>query len=221
MTVCRVYDTREFLFQKSYYNYFIIIVFLCVCALWNNIDEYFTVKPGTFIKWGNKVKLTSCWLWSQETGSIKPKYFLYTKVFGLRISLADVTMKGCSLLPVPLRVLFLLVYSLIIWPMVRTLSRNMIPWACTMKKYVLTETEKERERRCNEFTKWRKEKTNEYVIKYVTITEICKFPHCKTTVCNSQIEGFCFEWSFPLKEKLLRAALGENSKCWNYKLLSL
>lgn len=67
--------------------------------------------------------------------------------FSSKISLVNVIMKRRRrwLLPVPLRVLFLLVYSLIMWPMVRTLSRNMIPWACTMKKYVLTETKKERE----------------------------------------------------------------------------
>lgn len=41
--------------------------------------------------------------------------------------------------PVPLRVLFLFVYNLIIWPMVLTLSLNMMPWACTMKKYVLAD----------------------------------------------------------------------------------
>lgn len=52
-------------------------------------------------------------------------------------------------LPVPLRVLlFLMVYSLIIWPMVLTLSLNMIPCACTMKKYVLAE-EKTRNRHFN------------------------------------------------------------------------
>lgn len=41
-----------------------------------------------------------------------------------------------SHLPVPLSVLFLLVYNRIIWPKVLTLSLNMMPWACTMKKYV-------------------------------------------------------------------------------------
>jgi len=45
--------------------------------------------------------------------------------------------------PVPLSVLFLLVYSRIMWPMVLTLSLNMMPWACTMKKYVLAAEERE------------------------------------------------------------------------------
>lgn len=54
--------------------------------------------------------------------------------------------KQQAVLPVPLSVVFLFVYSLIICPIVFTFSLNIIPRACTIKRYVLAIKEKKKER---------------------------------------------------------------------------
>lgn len=53
------------------------------------------------------------------------------------------TIKKHAILPVPLRVVFLFVYSLIICPIVFTFSLNIIPRACTIKRYVLATKRRE------------------------------------------------------------------------------
>ena len=53
-------------------------------------------------------------------------------------------LKQEAVLPVPLSVVFLFVYSLIICPIVFTFSLNIIPRAGTIKRYVLAIKEKKK-----------------------------------------------------------------------------
>ena len=67
-------------------------------------------------------------------------------------SRSEAKLKPEAALPVPLSVVFLFVYSLIICPIVFTFSLNIIPRACTIKRYVLAIKDEKKKKKKDDMT---------------------------------------------------------------------